>query len=249
MTTTVQRLYGDDSGFPTSRPKIQIPDITTGLLLDYNADTLGAIGASVTAWASAAGSLGAAADLTVSSTSKPTVVAGPNGHKAVQATAASSQYLRTALFGSPIGLPLTQTIVVRPDSTSTGALISGNFTSSSAFAGIRRNSTGYDAGAGASGELANGSSADTTGFHVVTIRHGASALLRVDKSEAFGATGQAAPTLANLPRVTLFANSAATSTFFSGAVARMLMFNRALTDADIASLHATLGAQYAVAAV
>lgn len=248
MTTTVQRLYGDDSGFPASRPVIQLPDITTGLLLEYDADTLGAIGSNVTTWASSAGSLGAAADLTVSSTSKPTVVAGPNGHKAVQATAASSQYLRTALFGSPIGLPLTQTIVVRSDATSTSSLISGHFTSSSAFAGLRRNSTGYDAGAGATGELVNGSSADTTGYHVVTIRHGASALLRVDTVEAAGVTGQAAPTLANMPRVTLFANSAVNSQFFGGSITFMRAWARALTNADIASLHATLGAKYALAA-
>lgn len=247
MTTTVHNLFGDDSNFADG-PVYALPDITTGLLLDYNADSLGAVGAAVSAWASSAGALGAAANLTGGSTSKPTVVAGPNGHKAVRADASSSQYLRTALFGSPVGLPLTQVLVVRSAATSTASIISGNFTSSSAFAGVRRISTGYDGGAGATGEIVNGGSADTAGFHVVTIRHGLNGLLRVDTVESQGVTGQAAPTLANLPRVTLFTNSAANAQFFGGDIARVMMFSRALTNADIASLHATLGATYGLAA-
>jgi|GEM_PF-7074092 len=248
MTTTVQRLYGDDSGFPSSRPIISVPDITTGLLLHYSADSLGAVGSSVSAWASTEGSLGAAADLTGGSSSKPVVVAGPNGHKAVRFDAASSQYLRSALFGTPLGLPLTQVVVMRPTATSTAAVISGHFSSSSSFIGIRRISSGYDAGAGATGELVNGSSSDTSSFHVVTARHGSNALLRVDTVESAGATGQASPTLATLPRVTIGANSAANGQFLSGDIVDVRMYARALTNADIASLHATLGAVYGLAA-
>jgi len=245
--TTVHNLFGDDSNFADG-PVYALPDITTQLLLDYDADSLGAIGAQVATWASSAGALGAAANLTGGSTAKPVVVAGPNGHKAVRADSGSSQYLRTALFGSPVALPLTQVLVVRPTATSTASIISGHFSSSSAFAGVRRISTGYDAGAGGTGEIVNGSSADTSGFHIVTVRHGMNGLLRVDTVESPGVTGQASPSLANLPRVTLFTNSAANGQFFSGDVARLMMFGRALTNADIASLHATLGATYGITA-
>lgn len=247
-TTGLTRFPGDDSGFPSGHPVSAIPDITTGLLLDYDADSLGAIGSSVSLWASSAGSMGAAANLTVSSSSKPVVVAGANGHKAVRFAAASSQYLRTALFGTAIGLPLTQVVVMRPSATSTASIISGNYTSSSSFIGIRRVSAGYEMGAGASSELVNGSMPDTTGFHVITGRHGPSALLRVDTVLAQGVTGQAAPALANLPRITVGANSAANDQFLSADIAKILVYARALTTLDIASLHATLGATYGIAA-
>ncbi|KTS90661.1 hypothetical protein NS183_07695 [Microbacterium testaceum] len=246
--STMSEFDGDDSGFTTDNPIYAIPDITTGLLLDYNADSLGSVGSSVTSWASSAGSLGAAANLTSGSSPRPTVVDGPNGHKAVRFVASSSQYLMTALFGTPLSLPMTQVVILRPAATSTASIVSGHYDTAANYIGIRRVSSGYDAGAGASSEIVNGSSSDTSAFHVVTARHGASGMLRVDTVKSNGATGQASASRANLPRVTIGADAAHTASFLSGDVARVLMFSRALTDADIASLHATLGATYGIAA-
>ncbi|MDF2990817.1 MAG: hypothetical protein K0S37_1331 [Microbacterium sp.] len=247
--TTTADMYGDDSGFVTDNPIYADPDITSDLLLEYNADSLGNVGTSVSTWASSGGALGAVANLSGGSPSKPTVVAGPNGHKAVRFDAAASQYLRTAVFGAALGLPLTEVAVVRPTSTNTGAIISGAFIDNkSYFASLRRISTGYDAGAGASGELVNASSADTAGFHAVSVRHGANALLRVDTVESPGVTGQAQATrdLATLPRVTIGANSGANQQFFAGDISLIRIFGRAFTDEDLDSLHATLAAEYGI---
>ncbi len=239
----------EDADFLSTIPSFEFPDITTGLLLDYNADSLGAIGSDVTSWNSAGGSLGSAANLTVVSTSRPNVVAGPGGHKAVQAVGASSEYLRTALFGSPVTLPLTQAVVMRKDVLSgTQSILSGDYSSSVAkFIGMDVTATAWRAGAGATGEISSTQSGtDTAKFHVIIVRHGASARLSVDGHTLGGVTGQASPTLANMPRVGLFTNSAATGAFASASIARVLMFSRSLTDVDIASLDATLRTQYGI---
>lgn len=246
--TSVYNFDFDDSGFPPAQMGWAEPDITSDLLLEWNADNLGAIGSNVTGLASSAGSLGSAADLSLVSTSKPTVVAGPNGHKAIRSDKALSQWMRTALFASALTLPMTQCFVLKRRDTGTQSIVSGWFDTASRFIGMNWQTAGYGAGAGASGEVINSyANADVDNYHLHVIRHGEHAMYSLDGVEATGVTGATAPAAAVVPRFTLFGSSAATPTqlasidFSFGRI-----YGRALTDEDIRSLVATLKPQFAI---
>lgn len=218
-----------------------VPDISTGLLYDFDAsDLLGVIadGAPVTNWVSSKGA-GAVANRTLGSLasgwSYPAFDAdgGPDGGPAVLFN--GTQQIGNITGTASYAQPTTLAVVCRSDSFANGTqariVASGN---NQLIAPL---SEGYKAGSSsASAQLSSGV-ASTGWTSIIYVGNGNSSMLKVGYNSIITGPGGTLP----LGAISLGApNSALSTSGLVGAIRKVRAYSRALTQSDVEGLAAEL---------
>lgn len=220
-------------------------DTLTGLLYDYNPDTLAtADTAGVTAWASSRGA-GGGGTLN-KGTNGPTILysAGLNGHKAVVFNGTSA-WMETGALNPVPKSPLTLVTVFRYASTGAVQRVYGAGTASDFYSlrvettgRIRLETTTGGTGLGIDGPILTAG----TYYAVVAVIDGANSSITVNGSTTKGTLG--AVTTGSPFR--LGTNTTKTTHWFFGRIGRHLTYGRALNATDISGVTAIMRETYAL---
>lgn len=229
---------------------IRIPDLNTGLLVDYDADTItGNTGTEVTSWEPAAGSLALPLDALPpnGNATYPTLVDGTaGGHKAVKFDGQHNLRGNSGVEILASGAPATVLLVVKDnDTTAVGRYLAG-FNTATDFRNVRISSGKFTAGAGtstsgtSSAQLAEDMPVGQWGVYVVRWGDG-----RVKIDSSTGGTADVPGTPGPLTGLSLGATYTATAYELARAeIARLQIFNRALEDHDVAALLSLMRSRY-----
>lgn len=214
-----------------------IPDITRGVLFDFNADSLGlADGASVTSWKNGGGSWGSKADFKFASSNAPKFSAAgvTPGHASVKFTTSPATSIITDSAITPkIPTPITTVVLVKFAAAADGSKFENIFSGRSANAGeyvyIRRNPTGkLSIGGGAADQIVPSEVVAGGTWKVLTaVFDGINSRLFIDANKYTGSCSAA-----TLDGLTLGANAILANNL-SGDVAAFKAFNRALSDEEV----------------
>lgn len=229
---------------------IRIPDLDTGLLVDYDADTItGNTGAEVSSWEPAAGSLALSLNTLppTDTATYPTLVDGAvGGYKAVKFDGQHNLRGSSNVEVLASGAPATVLLVVKDNgTTAVGRYLSG-FNAATDFRNIRIASGKFTATADTSTSVASSAqlAADMPvgqwGVYVVRWGDG-----RVKIDSSTGETADVPGTPGPLTSVSLGATYTATAYELAKVeFARLQIFNRALEDHDVAALMSVMRSRY-----
>ena len=214
-----------------------IPDLTRGVLFDFNADTLSLTdGANVTSWKNGGGSWGSKADFKFASSNPPKFSSAgvTPGHGSVKFTTSPATYLITDSAISPkIATPITTVVLVKFAAAADGSKFENIFSGRSSNAGeyvyVRRNPTGrLSIGGGVADQIVPAEVVSGGSWKVITaVFDGASSKLFIDGAKYTGICSAA-----TLDGLTLGANAILANNL-NGDVAAFKAFSRALSDEEV----------------
>ena len=209
---------------------LSIADISQGMIADWDADSLGS--GTVSSWASSV-SGGQVLASPISGSTAPTVGNGPNGHKAVtfngsQSIAGSSPLL-------PNGMPGTIIVVAKNDLPDNTARLASSSVDDAGYFYTRFRRSGLQATSALTGGQ---TSAYTTtkagaGQWVVGVFRFSNTGVKVDSS--LGDKASASGTVPNFSGYPILGMSNAGSETLTGAIARVMVYDRELSDSSVAS--------------
>ena len=210
---------------------LQIADISQGMIADWDADSLGS--GAVSSWASSV-SGGQVLASPISGSTAPIVGNGPNGHKAV--TFNGSQSISGSSPLLPNGMPGTIIVVAKSDLADNTARLVSSSVDDAGYLYTRFRRSGLQATSALTGEQ---TSAFTTtkasaGQWVVGVFRFSSLGVKVDSS--LGDKASASGTVPNFSGYPILGMSNSGSETLTGAIARVMVYDRELSDSSVASL-------------
>jgi hypothetical protein len=218
------------------------PTTLSNLIAQFRADSLSlSDGTSVASWVPAAG-VEAAAAANGTPANQPVYHTNQiSGKPAVVFTAASSQQLDTGAWGTARPVPNTVFVVGKLNASGTGNLFSGR----NGVYNYMGTTTGTNVAIGA-GAITEMSATITSGYHVfAAVYNGASSSIYVDsKTPITGTTGTGAS--ASLPGLHLGSSSTGGGSYLDGAIAELIVYNRALSTSEINGVLTWLGSKYGI---
>lgn len=210
-----------------------LPSYDPSLLFSYTPASITAISGQVTKWSNAQGSYGAAADLSMPSTARPTrgstgvVFAGPNNN-----------YISTPVLSNPIAVP-PLTVLVRIKfsagaDVNPGTIFSG--IDGAGYAYLRRQSNGtLTAGVNAIDTLATTATcASGTWVDLAIVFNGSATKIYINDNETVGTTGSA-----NMTGLRIGANIGQ-AVFLNAEVSHLLGYSRVIGAAELKDIRSSL---------
>lgn len=210
---------------------LQIADISQGMIADWDADSLGS--GTVSSWASSVAG-GQALASPISGSTAPTVGNGPNGHKAV--TFNGSQSISGSSPLLPNGMPGTIIVVAKNDLADNTARLVSSSVDDAGFFYTRFRLSGLQANASrVSGQTtAYTTSRAAAGQWVIGVFRFSSLGVKVDSS--LGDKASASGTVPNFSGYPILGMSNSGSETLTGAIARVMVYDRELSDASVDSV-------------
>ena len=237
MSTLILKAPGALSAPLAGTP--MFPDLSRGILMDFNAETLAlADAASVLPWKNSGGSWGASADLlyTVNNPPKFAIAGVSPGHASVRFSLASTTMLKT-LSSTPIvpraDTPITVIALLKFSNAADGATYQNVFSGRTGDAGgyiyARRGPTGrMSMGGGAVEQLVPDIVPPVGTWFVLTcVFDGVNSKMFIDKVKTTGTTSAA-----YWDGLSLGANAVGTNNL-NGDIAAIKAYSRALSDSEV----------------